>query len=94
MRRPSWFWQFPIATLCCNASARCALLHLAGVVPIAQFTEVNVVLNVRLTVANEMKVLTASCCRREFQRRHQTSAYDESDEEDGPGPGRVQCAQQ
>jgi len=51
VRRPSRFWQFPIATLCCNASARCALLHLAGVVPIAQFTEVNVVLNVRLTVA-------------------------------------------
>jgi len=31
--------------------------------------------------------------RREFQRQHQTSAYDESDDEDG-GPGRVQCAQQ
>lgn len=32
--------------------------------------------------------------RKEFQRQHRTSAYDESDEEDGPGPGRVQCAQQ
>lgn len=32
--------------------------------------------------------------RREFQRQHRSSAYDESDDEDGPGPGRVQCAQQ
>ena len=31
--------------------------------------------------------------RREFQRQHKSSAYDESDEEEG-GPGRVQCAQQ
>ena len=33
--------------------------------------------------------------RREFTRTAgRSSAYDESDDEDGPGPGRVQCAQQ